>query len=117
MVMSNDLDKAQAAIQKGQTVFIENRAFIESEINKFYASLGKLQPDIQAQINYNPNITAKETLPILWAEKFDKATYNQQLAQFQTYFQSVSAVLDKLNQEALLCAQQLEQELASYTHA
>ena len=115
MLMSNDYEKAQAAIQKGQTVFIENRAFIESEINKFFASLANLTPDIQQQINYNPEVSARAVLPVLWADKFDKEVYEQQLKSFMEYFNSVAVVLDKLNQEALLCAHQLEQELANYT--
>ena len=98
-------ETAAQLLRKRQEEFIERRTKIETEVNLFLASIGKMDADIQAECKYNPNVTAKNWLPALWAEPFSKEDYEKQLANFNTYERQVEAICNRLAQEALACLQ------------
>lgn len=92
-------------IQERQNKFIETRTIIESEVTKFLESLTNLDADIKEKCGVREGLTAKDLLPALWIEPFDQKAYNAQKAALDTYIAQVTAICDKLNEEALACLQ------------
>lgn len=88
-----------------QELFIATRTNIENEVNKFLTSLENLDEDVKSQCQIKGDVTAKELLPALWEKPFDEVKYQQQLAAFNVYVQSIMAFCDKINEEALRCLQ------------
>lgn len=101
------MDSANVAnlIRIRQDKFVETRTIIESEVNKFLASIGKMDEDVQKRCGYIPGASAKTLLPALWVEPFDEETYNKQLSGVMTYISQVMAVCDDINKEAVECLQ------------
>ncbi len=88
-----------------QDKFIETRTIIEAEVDKFLASIGKMDPDVQKKCGYIPDANAKSLLPELWNEPFREEVYKQQLNGVLTYIAQVQKVCDEINKEAVECLQ------------
>lgn len=101
--MSN-VDVAQL-IQSRQNKFVETRTIIEAEVNKFLQSLERLDPDVQARCGVKSGQTAKDLLPALWEEPFNKEQYQVQRASVDAYIAQVKVVCDQINKEAIECLQ------------
>lgn len=95
-----------ALIREREAQFIEKRVMIENEVNRFLASLETLDDSIKQQIEYVPGQTARDILPALWAEKFDKEAYQLQLNKLNACVSRVRLICDEINQEALRCLQE-----------
>ena len=105
MQIANDAI-AQQLYQKRMNDFIEARTKIESEVNAFLRSLEVDDVEFRERCNVQEGLTARDVLPSLWAEEFDEATYQSELAKLNNYIASVRAISDQLNAEALACLQE-----------
>lgn len=99
---SNDVARL---VQQRQNKFIETRTNIESEVNRFLESIGKMDEDVQKRCGYVAGVTAKQLLPELWHEPFNVETYEKQLASVLAYKERVKQICDEINREALACLQ------------
>lgn len=104
--MSLTQDNIAALLQQRQTEFIETRTTIESEVNRFLESIKKADEDVKKRCGYRESVTARELLPALWEDPFDKVKYASQLEQVNSYIASVSKIFDSINMEALKCLQE-----------
>lgn len=93
-------------LKRRQDEFIEKRTIIESEVTKFFESLGNLDADIKERINYDPTRNARTELSALWEEPFNMEKYSQQRQVLDQYIALVGSVCDMLNEEALRCLQE-----------
>lgn len=94
-----------ALYQLRQNQFIETRTIIESEVNKFLESLRAQDESLKQQLGVKEDVTCKDLLPELWAEKPNIDTYTVQLNNLLTYIGQVHAICDGLNAEAIACLQ------------
>lgn len=101
------MDSANIAnlIRARQDKFVETRTIIESEVDKFLESIGKMDKDVQERCGYIPEVSAKTLLPELWNEPFREEVYNAQLSGVLSYIKQVTAVCDDINREAVQCLQ------------
>lgn len=102
------MENIQAQLQKRQNKFIETRTIIADQVNKYIASLAILSEEQKQQCIMPNGSRAEEVLPELWNEPFNEEVYNMQLMQLQKSIVSVTALRDRLNQEAMACLQQSE---------
>lgn len=99
------VQNVNALIQERNNQFIETRAVIEIEVNKFLTSLGNLDQEEQVKVGYKPGITCRDVLPELWEDNFREDVYQAQLNSLLNYIGSVRSVYDQWNVEALACLQ------------
>lgn len=90
-------------VQKRQEQFIETRTIIEREVDGFLQSIRTFDEDVRAKCGTAPGNTARDCLPSLWVEPFDKTVYVNELAVLNDYISKVKAVCDGINREALEC--------------
>lgn len=95
----------QQLIRQKEAQFVEARTKVEMEINKFLESIKDIEEELKNIPGRPTGTCAKEIVPALWAEPFDQAAYNEQLAVFNAYVSAVVAYGDKVNEEALRCLQ------------
>lgn len=98
----------QAALEQSRMKFIEQRTKTEIAVNAFLESLSKLDDDVKQAIGYDPTrTTVKDWIPELWNEPCDQQKYDAELAAFEAYVAKARTIADRLNEEALKCAQML----------
>jgi len=102
------VENIQAQLQKRQNKFIETRTIIADQVNKYVASLAILNDEQRQQCIMPNGNKVEEILPELWHEPFDEEVYNTQLMHLQQSVASVTALCDRLNQEAIACLKQSE---------
>ena len=105
MIIQNDA-VAQQLYQQRMNVFIETRAKIEQEVNRFLKSLEVDDEEFKAACNVRVGTTARDWLPSLWEEPFQEEKYKQEFAKLSEYIEQVRTVSDKIQQEAIACLQE-----------
>lgn len=95
------------ALREREKEFIERRAKIEMEVNSFLTSVDKTNDERITSVPGRPaGSTAKEVLPALWAEPFDKEAYALQLGALNHYIAALKAKCNELAEEAERCIQE-----------
>lgn len=95
------------ALKARETDFVEKRAKIEMEVDKFLASVDATKDERITSISGRPSgSNCKEVLPALWQVPFNVENYKAQLGALNYYITAVRTKCDELAVEAEKCIQE-----------
>ena len=88
-------------LETRRNMFISTRRDIEVYIEKFFAELAQVNPELLKDVVIPTAHTAQDIFPSLYVEPFDEEAYNREYEAFTVIHAGVNKVAEYLNQKAL----------------